>query len=266
MEGSTAPFLTLLKYPRLSLLLALTLPAALAHGQASFTGVYEQSFDAMPNDESLISVELTPGAPIPGADGWYTDKTILYIRDGQGDNGGIYSVGTTDSTERALGSKSGSAGDVFGLALTNDTGSTLTLLDLSFYGELWRDAQANGANPNTNRFFAGYRIGGASVSDGAVTALPAFDLVSGPGVAQALQPLDGNANRTLKSGTIDGFSLPASETFWLVFRGLGYSRDEAIFGIDDVRVTAAQPVPEPATIAALTMGAAALLRRRRKSA
>ncbi len=254
-----------------SFLFLLALPsAALASAQASFTdGTYVQNFDTLASDG--FSVEFDAASPIPGTDGWYAkpgpaELVSLFVADGSGENSGLYSVGSTGSTERALGSKSGNSGTLFGLALRNNTGATLTSLDLSFYGELWRDAQANGTTPNTNRLFVGYRIGGATLLEGGFTSLPTFDLFSGLGVPEAQQPLDGNANRTLKSGTVSGFSLVPNETFWLSFRGQSYPRDEAMFGIDDVRVIATQPVPEPATVAALGLGAAALLRRRRKSA
>ena len=57
------------------------------------------------------------------------------------------------------------------------------------------------------------------------------------------------------------FSFASATSASLVFQDLG--NDNVGMGIDNVLITS--PVPEPATLAALGLGAAALLRRRRRS-
>ena len=61
---------------------------------------------------------------------------------GSGTAGDIYSFGAAASTERALGTLfSGTLNPTIGAQFTNNTGSTVTSLDVSYIGEMWRLGQ-----------------------------------------------------------------------------------------------------------------------------
>src|SRR6185295_1408707 len=79
--------------------------------------------------------------------GWYITETGGGARDneqyavdtGGSTTGDIYSYGSAASTERALGElRSGTLIPLFGAKFTNNTGATLTSLDVSYTGEQWR--------------------------------------------------------------------------------------------------------------------------------
>ena len=82
--------------------------------------------------------------------GWYHARTgtgtTIVANDGSNNAGNFYSYGTGTNIERALGSVGSggaSAGNFFwGLLLTNNTGSTITTLDVSYTGEQWRNSAA----------------------------------------------------------------------------------------------------------------------------
>ncbi len=93
------------------------------------------------------------GTNIPWADnstipGWYTSRTTYNAGTGSSNTGALYSFGTT--AERALGSVgSGGTGVVYwGVKLTNNTGSTITSLDISYIGEQWRSGGSSNATPS----------------------------------------------------------------------------------------------------------------------
>jgi hypothetical protein len=88
--------------------------------------------------------------------GWYaqfgtTTNPTTYRADAGGSNtGAIYSWGTGTATERAFGSvASGGTGTVhLAVQFTNNTGATITSLDVSYTGEQWRNGGSADANPS----------------------------------------------------------------------------------------------------------------------
>src|SRR4029079_19694160 len=82
----------------------------------------------------------TDNTTIPG---WYSTRATYNSGTGSSSTGALYSFGvegTNPVTDRALGSVvSGGTGPVFQAArLTNNTGATITSLDISYVGEQWR--------------------------------------------------------------------------------------------------------------------------------
>ena len=132
----------------------LLVAAAPALAQVSMTtlGVaYPQSFDTLP---ATGSATWTNNSTIPG---WYHARTgtgmTIVANNGGSNAGNFYSFGTGSNTERALGSVgSGNAavGNLFwGVRLQNNTGTTITSLDVSYAGEQWRNG---GATAHTAAF------------------------------------------------------------------------------------------------------------------
>src|SRR5262245_65804805 len=105
---------------------------------------YTQDFNTLPASGSTT---FTNDSIIPG---WFHARTgtgtTLVANDGSSNAGNLYSYGTGTATERALGSiGTGNAaiGNMFwGLRLQNNTGATITQLDVSYTGEQWRNSDA----------------------------------------------------------------------------------------------------------------------------
>src|SRR6266436_6801969 len=150
-----------------------------ASASVSYTtvgGSYAQDFDSLPNTSSSSSGILQGTGTGQYTNGWQDDTTTVagdhfsiqgwYLYHpltptgteigtnghqrvrwgtGSGNTGAFYSFGSTNATDRALGSVSSNtlaaagAESYIGLRLTNNTGSTLGQFTLSFNGEEWRD-------------------------------------------------------------------------------------------------------------------------------
>jgi|GEM_PF-5370914 len=239
-------------------------------GAVGFTGgVYQQNFDGMLGDD-FVSADADHG--LPGAPGWYAPNQIGYrVHDGSLSSASLYSVGQTGSTDRALGIEQSDSANFFLLALTNDTGMTLTELDFDLYGEVWRlpETYINPANgkvePNPGLMTASYRVGGAAYNDGAYLPAAALNVTSATGVARAQTPQDGNLNRQHLTASLTGLSLAAGDTFWFRYDGVNGKGNDGLLAIDDLTITApqAQPVPEPCSLIAASCGLLLFARRRR---
>jgi len=181
--------------------------------------------------------------------GWYsqfeltTTNPTTYRADSGGSNtGAIYSWGTGTSTERAFGSiASGTPGTIFNaLKLTNNTGQTITSLDISYTGEQWR----NGGNTAAQQLDFQYQTaspGGITDSNTPSTGWTDFDLLDfvSPTVGATAAALDGNAaaNRTAKSANLVVTVSPGQEV-WLRWKDINDAGNDHGLAIDDLSVTA----------------------------
>jgi hypothetical protein len=178
--------------------------------------------------------------------------------------GNTYSFGASGSNERALGGlRSGSLIPLFGLAFTNDTGRTITSLDIAFTGEQWR----LGAAGRADRLDFQYAVGTDTIATGSFVDVDALDF-SSPSTTGA-GAKDGNAAafRTAKLGTISGLSIADGHSVAIRFSDLEVTGSDDGLAIDDFSLTPtlAAAVPEPATWAMLIGGfglAGAAMRRR----
>jgi hypothetical protein len=94
---------------------------------------------------------------------------------------------------------------IIGASFTNNTGSTITSLDVAYTGEEWRLGTANRADELDFQ----YSTTATAVNAGAYTGVAALNFVT-PATAGAIGAKDGNAaaNRTVLSATITGLSIP----------------------------------------------------------
>lgn len=188
------------------------------------------------SDNSTIGGLYAQFAAVP------TNPTVYIADAGTSNTGGIHSYGTGTNTERAMGSVgSNTTGDIFfGFKLTNNTGTTITSLDVSYVGEEWR----NGGNTSAQQLDFQYQV----VAPGTITDanMPTtgwidfngLDFVS-PVVGATAAALDGNAaaNRTAKSDTIT-VTVNAGQEIWIRWKDTNDAGNDHGLAVDDVSVTA----------------------------
>lgn len=226
--------------------------AAPALAQVSLTTLdvpHAQAFDGLPASGSAT---WTNNTTIPG---WYHARTsnpatpTVVANNGGSNAGALYSYGTGTAAERALGSiGSGSAGHFFwGVRLQNNTGATITSLDVAYVGEQWRNS---GATANTAAF--SYLVGSPAV-DGSLAefqlaGVPVVVLdFTSPVTGGSAAALDGNAvaNRTPLSFTIDSLSIAPGGEIMLRWSDPDHGGADHGLSIDDFSVTPHGGAPLP---------------------
>jgi predicted extracellular nuclease len=241
-------------------------PRASAQVTPSLGVPYTQNFDTLPASGSAT---WTNNSTIPG---WFHARTgtgtTIVANNGSSNAGNLYSYGCTDAvapcnvtpnatTDRALGSLgSGNAGigNLFwGVRLQNNTGSTITQLDISYTGEQWRNSAAAA---QTVAF--SYLVGSPTVTgslaefQSAGVAVPQLDFTS-PVTGGSAGQLNGNlaANRVTLTHSITGLSIPSGTEIMLRWSDPDHSGADHGLSIDDFSVTATgtAPVDNPPTVA-----------------
>ena len=232
---------------RFALLLAFT--AFVLAGRPAFTqcvslttlgSASTQSFDTLSNTAGSTTNNLT-------ITGWFMTETGGGARDneqyavdtGGSNTGDTYSYGAAGSTERALGGlQSGTLVPLFGACFTNNTGSTVTSLDIAYTGEQWR----LGTAARTDQINFEYSLNATSLTTGAWNPVAALNFVTpdttGP-TAGTAGARDGNAAgfRTPRSSTIPALSIANGATFWIRWTDFNASGADDGLAVDDFSLT-----------------------------
>jgi uncharacterized protein len=205
---------------------------------------YSQNFDTLPNsgtntwtDDSTLA-----GWYIARLSGTGTNAINLIADNGGSNTGSIYSYGATGTSDRALGSiASGATVPGFGVRFVNNTGSTITTLNISYTGEQWRSSTTD---QNTLDF--SYQIGATGLTTGTWIDFNTLDLAGAPPVSTN-GALDGNlpANQTSKSGALTGLNLLAGQEIWLRWNDTNDGGNDAGLAIDNLQVSTTGITPTP---------------------
>ena len=202
-------------------------------------GSYSQNFDNL-GDTSLTWVD---NSTIPG---WYAQRTSAWTTftasNGFDNSGDLYNYGSTDSTDRSLGSLgTGGAGHfAWGIRLQNNSGASgRDAINISYAGEQWR---FGAVGSQTVSFYYKRSMEADSVlqpnNNGTWTAVTALNFIS-PIITGSPRMLDGNGtdNRVLISGTIT-FSpaLADGEYILLKWDDPDHGGADHGFSIDDVSI------------------------------
>lgn len=177
------------------LLLSCVIASALsAAAQVSLTGsnpVYTQDFNTLTTSVTPSTFTLTNwGLAELGANANATYRA----GDGTSNAGDTYSFGTGTNTDRALGGvASGNLQASFGTSFVNNTGNTITSVQVQYKGEHWRRGQTTVGDIDSLLF--AYSTNATSLSDLAATWLPvpALFVTSINTAAAGGTALDGNA-------------------------------------------------------------------------
>jgi uncharacterized protein len=199
---------------------------------------YTQNFDSLASagTSSTLPTDWLISESLANANNTYTVGT------GSGTAGDTYSFGSTGSTDRALGGlQSSSLIPSFGTSFTNNTGSTITALNIAYTGERWRV----GTTGRTDQLDFQYSTDATSLTTGTWTNFDALDFTSTLGAI--VGATDGNsvANRANINSSIANLSLANGSTFWIRWNDFNATGSDDGLAIDDFSLT-----PVVATVAA----------------
>lgn len=173
-------------------------------------------------------------------------NTTLAADAGSTATGNTYSYGTGTGTDRAFGGLlSGSLVPTIGVQITNNTGATITSLNISYTGEEWR----LGTAARTDQLDFQYSTTATSLSTGTWTDFNALDFVTPATATTGAKDGNAAANRTAKSAVITGLSIPNGATFWLRWNDFDASGADDGLAIDDfsIQLVGADVTPPTAT-------------------
>ncbi len=218
---------------------------------------YAQNFDslgivAFPDAvSSTIGTQTSLGVLAnPSLNGWYVTKiggsgtiaTGISPDDGTSISGLVNNYGATDASDRALGLlASGSNIMAMGALITNNTGGTLTGLNLSMTGEFWRSSTAE---QNTLTFGYG-KIAGVinslnflSSNDTGVLPFSGLDIV-GPPFVTTNAALDGNdvVNQLAFTNVSIPLTLAPGESAFIRWQDTNNGGSDAGLAIDNLTIT-----------------------------
>ena len=228
------------------LLLITLFACGLGWGQVSMssTGNYTQNFNTL----------ATTGSSIAWANNntivnWYSQRTgsgTTYSADsGTGNSGTIYSYGTSNNADRALGtigSGNAAAGNfAHGVLLRNISGIAITDIKVSYTLEQWR----NGGNTTANTITFWYKISSSTISalnpnnNNGWTQVTGLSL-SSPINTSTSAALDGNASANKVSASdvsIPSLSLADDDYLMLKWEDPDHTGSDHGLAIDDVTIS-----------------------------
>ncbi|HET9900236.1 MAG TPA: Ig-like domain-containing protein, partial [Actinomycetes bacterium] len=205
---------------------------------------------AYPQDFNTLSTVGTANQTLPT--GWFLHETgtsgasndAYAAGTGSNNAGDVYSFGSLAGGDRAFGTLlSGTLTPTIGASFTNNTGATVTALDIAYTGEQWRLGAlgAVGTPPRgPDRLDFQYSLDATGVTPGLGTWIDdnALDFVS-PVQGPTVGALDGNlaANRQAVASTITGLSIVPGATIWIRWLDFNVGSSDDGLGVDDFTLT-----------------------------
>jgi predicted extracellular nuclease len=186
---------------------------------------------------STTNTTLPTGWYITEQGGGARDNEQYAVDTGGSTTGDIYSYGAAASTERALGElRSGTLIPLFGAKFTNNTGATITALDIAYTGEQWRFGGVH--STVADRMDFQYSLDATDLSTGTWIDANALDF-NPPITTGTAGALDGNAaaNRTALSSTISSLNIPNGATFFIRWNDVDATGADDGLAVDDFSIT-----------------------------
>ncbi len=182
--------------------------------------------------------------------GWFfsesSSNTVYTAGTGSSNAGDTYSFGAAGSSERALGQlRSGSTISTIGATFTNNTGASISTLQISYTGEQWRLGAAS--RPTADQMNFQISFDATSLTTGTWTDIDALDFIA-PVTAGTLGALDGNsaANQRSVSSTLTlANAIADGATFWIRWVDADVTGADDGLGIDDFSITALGQAANP---------------------
>ncbi|SDF88642.1 gliding motility-associated C-terminal domain-containing protein [Pedobacter terrae] len=154
-------------------------------------------------------------------------------------SGAAYNAGTSGAADRSLGSlASGALVPRFGAGFQNNTGSTVTSIDLSGVMEQWRTGSNATVNENLN---FEYSFNATGIADASATWLPLTGMALNEKLTTttAAAGVDGNqpANQTAISGSITAITWVNGATLYIRWTDTDDLGSDGIYTVDDFSIT-----------------------------
>lgn len=227
-----------------------------AQAQISITSIaspYTQDFNTLSNDTTFantFAIGLTGWEIFEKGTSAVVDQKYK-VNNGSRTAGDTYSYGDSSDTERALGTLgSGTNKPSFGVAFQNNTGSSITDVNVSYKGEHWRSGDTCTACLDSLVFeysTSATSIGDTTATWNAVSSLMLNTVNLSVASAGAL-PGNATANSVLKSGTISVL-IPNSGKILFRWRDINKSSSDDGLAIDDLSVSfSASGNPKPSIV------------------
>ena len=207
--------------------------------------------NAYSSTNNFNTLAANGGTATGGLNGWTFTETggtgtgSYGIGNGSSGTGNTYSYGSTGSNERALGTLLASPKTAlrFGTSFTNNTGATISQLEISYTGEQWRFGGAAGADKLDFQYCVGSVNNVCSTLGAGWTDANQLDF-NGPVASGPTGALNGNAapNRTLVHATVTGLSIPSNATYRIRFNDFDKPSvaDDGL-AVDDFSILASPP-------------------------
>ncbi|HWU51968.1 MAG TPA: ExeM/NucH family extracellular endonuclease, partial [Tahibacter sp.] len=200
-----------------------------------------QNFDTLSNVAGSTTNNLTiPGWFMTESGGGARDNEQYAVDTGASTTGDTFSYGAAGSTERALGSlRSGTLIPLFGACYTNNTGVTLTSLDVAYTGEEWR----LGTVSRTDQLNFEYSTNATDLVTGTWTNVTALNFVTPDTATAGAKNGNAAADRTALSASIGSLSIANGATFWIRWNDVDASGADDGLAVDDFSLTPRFSIP-----------------------
>jgi DNA/RNA endonuclease G (NUC1)/fibronectin type 3 domain-containing protein len=194
-----------------------------------------QNFDTLVNTAgSTTNTTLPTGWYITETGGGARDNEQYAVDTGGSTTGDIYSYGAAASTDRALGAlRSGTLIPLWGAKFTNNTGTTITTLNVSYTGEEWR----LGTAARTDQINFEISTNATDLSTGTYTGVTALNFVTPDTATTGAKNGNAAADRTVLSTTITGLSIPNGASFFIRWTDVDATGADDGLAVDDFSLT-----------------------------
>ncbi len=232
------------------LILCLVFLLAFSNKQFAQISIPNGSFTNTEDFSSLANTGTSSTTP-PGWAFFETGSnanTLYTAGTGSSNTGDTYSLGLAGNSERAFGGlQSGTLTPTVGVCYTNNTGSTITGLTVTYTGETWRVGTAN--RPDGIQFQ--YNQNTTAINGGGTwTSFSALDYFN-PGFASA--PQSGSTiHSALISSPISNLNIPNGTTFCFRWNSFDASGADDAVAVDDYTLSNIQLLPPPACTITVT--------------
>jgi trimeric autotransporter adhesin len=231
--------------------------AAGARAAVPFTGSYFQDFDSMGPTGTELPLGWTgfnyrTDPPTPLVPGVTTGTTT---------SGGLYNVGASGDSDRALGSlATGSVWPRFGAQFENVSEDVYTSIELGGVMEQWR----RGSDASVIEVIQfEYSFDAVDINDPNATwmSLPGMDLIERLVDSTSGGAVNGNdpENQLIVSGLIHNVTWAQNGRFTIRWTDVDHPGSDGLYALDNFSLMA---VPEPSTVALLSLGLIACVARR----
>jgi uncharacterized protein len=191
-----------------------------------FSTAYTQDFNTL----------AVTGTSSSFPDGWTSTDPVYSASTGSASGGDLYSLGTSGSSDRALGGiQTTTFNPIFGFEMVNGTGQDINSLLVNFTGEQWR----LGTSGRSDRLDFQYSLNASSLTTGTWIDHDALDF-SSPTTAGTVGLLNGNtaANQQDLTALITGLTFNPNTVIWFRWTDFNPSGADDALAIDDFSVQA----------------------------